>query len=499
MAEVKEYLNYIDGKWVRSKSGRTFENRNPAKWDEVVGIFQKSSREDVEAAIEAAKKAFPRWKKIPAPKRGEILRRATEIIMERKEELARLMTREMGKNLKETRGDVQEAIDTGFYAFGEGRRLFSWNTPSELPEKFALTFRKPVGVVGAITPWNFPMAIPSWKVFPALLAGNTVVIKPATDTPASSAEMVKIFEEAGLPPGVLNYVTGSGSEVGEAIINHPDVRVVTFTGSAEVGSRIAEVAGKHLKKVSLELGGKNPQIVMPSADLDLAVDGVLWGAFGTTGQRCTATSRLILHEAIYDEFIDKLLKRVNDLKIGDPLEENTDMGPVINQAQRERIHGYVEIGKKEGAKLLIGGEPLTGGIYDRGWFYKPTIFVDVTPDMTIAQEEIFGPVLAVFKVKSLDEAIEIANGVNYGLSSSIYTTNLLEAMRAVEELEAGITYVNAPTIGAETHLPFGGVKKTGNGHREGGWTVYEIFTEWKTVYIDFSGKLQKAQIDTWEE
>ncbi len=499
MAEVKEYLNYIDGKWVPSKSGRTFENRNPANWDEVVGIFQKSSKEDVEMAIEAAKKAFPKWKKVPAPKRGEILRQVTEKLMERKEELARLMTREMGKILKETRGDVQEAIDTGFYAFGEGRRLFSMNTPSELPNKFALTFRRPVGVVGAITPWNFPIAIPSWKIFPALLAGNTVVIKPATDTPASCAEFVKIFDEVGLPPGVLNYVTGSGSEVGEAIINHPDVRVITFTGSAEVGSRIAEVGGKLLKKVSLELGGKNPQIVMPSADLELAVDGVVWGAFGTTGQRCTATSRLILHEAIYNKFMDMLLDRVEKLRVGNPLNEETEMGPVINESQRNRIHQYVEIGKKEGAKLVCGGEPLTGGEYDKGWFYKPTIFVDVTPDMTIAQEEIFGPVLAVFKVKSLDEAIEIANNVSYGLSSSIYTNDLREAMRAIEELEAGITYVNAPTIGAETHLPFGGIKKTGNGHREGGWTVYEIFTEWKTVYIDFSGKLQKAQIDTWEE
>ncbi len=496
---MKVYKNYIGGEWVEASTGETFENRNPANWDEVVGVFQKSGKEDVYRAVEAAKKMYPHWKRVPAPKRAEILRRATEILVERKEELARLMTREMGKILPETRGDVQEAIDTGFYAFGEGRRLFSLNTPSELPNKFALTFRRPIGVVGAITPWNFPMAIPSWKIFPALLAGNTVVLKPASDTPASSAELVKALEEAGLPGGVLNYVTGPGSIVGEALLENPDVRVITFTGSSEVGSRIAEVAGKHLKKVSLELGGKNPQIVMPSADLELALDGVVWGAFGTTGQRCTATSRLILHEDIYDEFIEMLVERVKNLKVGDPLDESTDMGPVINEKQRNTIHRYVEIGKKEGARLIYGGHPLTGDPYDKGWFYAPTIFVDVEPHMTIAQEEIFGPVLSVFKVKSLEEAFEVANNVQYGLSSSIYTRNLLEAMKAIEELEAGITYINAPTIGAETHLPFGGIKKTGNGHREGGWTVYEIFTEWKTVYIDFSGTLQRAQIDTWEE
>lgn len=495
---MEVYRNYINGKWVESSSGETFENRNPADWDEVVGVFQKSTREDVDRAVEAAKEAYKHWKKVPAPKRGEIIRKATEILLERKEELAHLMTREMGKILPETRGDIQEAIDTGFYAFGEGRRLFSMNTPSELPNKYALTFRRPIGVVGAITPWNFPMAIPSWKVIPAILAGNTVVIKPASDTPASCAKLVKAFEEAGLPPGVLNYVTGSGSVVGEALLEHPDVRVISFTGSSEVGSRIAEVAGKYLKKVSLELGGKNPMIVMPSANLELALDGVIWGAFGTTGQRCTATSRLLLHQDIYDEFIEMLVERTKKLRVGNPLDESTEMGPLINKKQRETVHNYVEIGKKEGAKLLIGGEILTGDEYDKGWFYKPTVFVDVKPHMTIAQEEIFGPVLSVFKFKTLEEAIEIANGVKYGLSSSIYTEDLLEAMIAIEELEAGITYVNAPTIGAETHLPFGGVKHTGNGHREGGWTVYEIFTEWKSVYIDYSGRLQRAQIDTWE-
>jgi aldehyde dehydrogenase (NAD+) len=496
--ETRVYENYIDGKWVPSKSGSTFESRNPAIWDEVVAICAKSNGEDVERAVEAAKKAYPMWRKVPAPKRAEIIRKTTEILLERKEELSRLMTREMGKVLKEARGDVQEAIDTGFYAFGEGRRLFSFNAPSELPDKMALTFRQPMGVWGIITPWNFPMALPSWKIFPAILSGNTVVFKPPSDAPAVAAEFVKAFNEAGLPPGVLNMVTGGGGEVGKALLTHPDIVGISFTGSSETGKRIAQVAGGMLKKVSLELGGKNGQIVMEDADLELALDGVLWGAFGTTGQRCTATSRLILHEPIYDKFIEMLVERAKKLKVGYGIDESVEVGPVINKSQLEKIHYYVEVGKKEGAKLVLGGEILKEGEYSKGWFYPPTIFVDVHPEMRIAQEEIFGPVLSVFKVKTFEEAIEVLNRTNYGLSSSIYTRDLLKAMRAIEDIEAGITYINAPTIGAETHLPFGGVKNTGNGHREGGWTVYEIFTEWKTVYIDFSGKLQKAQIDTWE-
>jgi len=492
----KEYFNYIDGKWIRSESGQTFENRNPSNWDEVIGVFQKSSAKDVERAVEAAKRAFPKWRKVPVPKRGEIMLKVTEKLIERKEEISLLMAKEMGKVLTEARGDTQEAIDTGYYAFGEARRLFSKSSPSELPDKLALTFYRPIGIAGIITPWNFPMAIPAWKLFPALLSGNTVVFKPATDTPACAVEFVKIFEECGLPPGVLNLVTGTGREVGEAILNSPDIGVVSFTGSVEVGRRIAEIAGKTLKRVSLELGGKNPQIVMPSADMDLAIDGVLWGAFGTQGQRCTATSRLILHEKIHDEFVEKLIERVKELKIGDPTREETNMGPIINEGQLRTIESYVEIGKKEGAELVYGGNRLVDAEYAKGWFFEPTIFVGVKPGMRIEQEEIFGPVLSVIRVKSLDEAFEVANGVQYGLSSAIYTRDLREAMRAVEELEAGITYVNAPTIGAECHMPFGGVKNTGNGHREGGWTVYEIFNEIKTVYIDYSGTLQRAQIDT---
>ncbi len=495
---AEEYLNYINGKWVPSETGRTFENRNPSNWDEVIATFPKSSAKDVQKAVEAAKAALPKWKKLPAPKRGDIMLRATEILVRRKEEISLLMAREMGKVITEARGDTQEAIDTGYYAFGEGRRLFSKNTPSELPDKLAMTFLRPIGIAGLITPWNFPMAIPAWKIFPALLSGNTVVFKPATDTPACAAEFVKVFEEAGLPPGVLNLVTGGGGEVGEALLHHPDIGVISFTGSVEIGSRIAEAAGKTLKRVSLELGGKNPQLVMPSADLDLAVDGVLWGAFGTQGQRCTATSRLILHKDIHDDFMDRLIKRVKQLVIGDPTKDETNMGPLINQGQLQTVESYVEIGKQEGASLVYGGNRLTDGDYAKGWFHEPTVFEGVKPGMRIEQEEIFGPVLSVIKVNSLDEAIQVANDVKYGLSSALYTRDLREAMRGVEELEAGITYINAPTIGAECHMPFGGVKQTGNGHREGGWTVYEIFNEIKSVYIDYSGTLQRAQIDTDE-
>lgn len=493
---AERYYNYINGEWIDSISGRTFENRNPANWDEVIGIFPKSSKEDVEKAVISAKKAQKEWEKIPVPKRGEILGRAGDLMVQRKEELARLMTREMGKILKETRGDVQEGIDTAYYAFGEGRRLFGITTPSELPNKLAFTVMKPIGIAGVITPWNFPMAIPCWKIFPALLTGNAVVFKPASDTPATATKLVEILIEAGVPPGVINLVHGTGREVGEAILSHPDIGVISFTGSSEVGSRIAEVAGKGLKRVSLELGGKNPQIVMEDADIELALEGVLWGAFGTTGQRCTATSRLILHEPIHDRFVELLIERAKKIKIGNGLDETVEMGPVINEYQLNKILEYVEIGKKEGAKLVYGGERLTDGDYAKGWFMQPTIFVDVKPEMRIAQEEIFGPVLSVIKVKDFDEAIEVANNTTYGLSSSIYTNNIKLAMRAVERLEAGITYINAPTIGAECHLPFGGVKRTGNGHREGGKWAYEIFTEIKTVYVDFSGRLQKAQIDT---
>ena len=497
MAEV--FKNYINGKWVDAKSGKTFENRNPANWDDIIGIFPKSGPEDVEEAVKAARKAYQSWRLVPPPKRADIIKKAADLLVQRKEEIAREMTREMGKILLETRGDVQEGIDTGYYAAGEGRRLFSYTTTSELPNKFAMAIRLPVGVAGVVTPWNFPMAIPTWKIFPALVAGNTVVFKPASDTPKTATTLVQILEEAGVPEGVVNLVHGGGNEVGMAIVRHPDVDLISFTGSTAVGKVISREASDTLKRVSLEMGGKNAQIVLEDANLELALDGVLWGAFGTAGQRCTATSRLILHEAIYDQFIEMLVERVKKLKVGNGLDESTEMGPIINEAQLNKIHQYVEIGKQEGAKLLIGGYRLTGGEYDKGWFYAPTIFVDVHPKMRIAQEEIFGPVLCVIKVKSFEEAIEVLNDTVYGLSSSIYTRDVNKAFKAIRDIQAGITYINAPTIGAETHLPFGGVKQTGNGHREGGWTVFDFFTEIKTVYVDYSDKLQRAQIDTYKE
>jgi aldehyde dehydrogenase (NAD+) len=496
MAEV--FKNYIDGAWVEAKSGKTFENRNPANRHDLIGLFPASSPEDVNGAVQAAKKAFARWRLVPAPKRGEIFYRVGELLRRHKEEIARGMTREMGKILKETRGDVQEGIDTAFYVAGEGRRLFGETTPSELPDKFAMSVRSPIGVCALITPWNFPMAIPTWKLFPALLCGNTVVLKPAEDTPYTAVKFFEILAEAGVPPGVVNLVHGRGEETGAALVRHADVKLVSFTGSAAVGREIASVCGQQLKRISLELGGKNAQIVMEDADLNLALEGALWGAFGTTGQRCTATSRLILHRDIKKELTDMLVARAEKIRIGDGLDENIEMGPLINHAAREKVHRYVQIGKGEGARLLIGGSIYEEGKWIDGYFYRPTIFDQVTPALRIAQEEIFGPVLSIIEVKSFEEAIEVLNGTPYGLSSSIYTRDVERSFRAMRDIEAGITYINGPTIGAEVHLPFGGVKDTGNGHREAGTTVYDIFSEWKSIYVDYSGKLQKAQIDNAE-
>jgi aldehyde dehydrogenase (NAD+) len=492
------YKNYIGGVWVEAKSGKTFENRNPANRQDLIGAFPASGAEDVNAAVQAAKEAFGRWRLVPAPKRGEILQRAGELLRREKDAIARAMTREMGKILKETRGDVQEGIDTAFYTAGEGRRLFGETTPSELPDKFAMSVRLPIGVCALITPWNFPMAIPTWKLFPALLCGNAVVLKPAEDTPLTAVKLFEVLAEAGVPPGVANLVHGRGEEVGAALVRHPGVNLVSFTGSAAVGREIASVCGQQLKRVSLELGGKNAQIVMEDADLDLALEGALWGAFGTTGQRCTATSRLILHRDIKKELTDKLVARAEKIKIGDGLDESVEMGPLINAAAREKVHRYVQIGRQEGARLLTGGSLYEEGQWIDGYFYRPTIFDQVTPGMRIAQEEIFGPVLSIIEVKSVEEAIEVLNGTPYGLSSSIYTRDVARSFRAMRDIEAGITYVNGPTIGAEVQLPFGGVKDTGNGHREAGTTVYDIFSEWKSIYVDYSGKLQKAQIDNVE-
>jgi acyl-CoA reductase-like NAD-dependent aldehyde dehydrogenase len=491
------FRNYINGKWIETGTNGTFENVNPADHSDIVGVFPKSGAEEVEAAVAAAKEAFRGWSLTPAPKRADIIKKAGDLLLEHKEEIARQMTREMGKILLETRGDVQEGIDTAYMAAGEGRRLFGDTVPSELPDKFCMSIRRPIGVAGMITPWNFPMAIPTWKIFPALVCGNTVVFKPATDTPATGHRLVEILLEAGLPPKVINFVTGSGGQVGVPIVEHPDVRVISFTGSSEIGRDLGKRCGQSLKRLSLELGGKNAQIVMNDADIDLAVEGALWGAFGTTGQRCTATSRLIVHKEVLDEFTDKLVAQAKGLRVGNGLDESTQMGPCINEAQRNTVAEYVRIGKEEdGAKLLCGGEALSGPPYDKGTFYAPTVFSDCKSKMRICQEEIFGPVTAIIPVGSFDEAIETINDSKYGLSSSIYTRDVNRAFRAMRDIDTGITYINGPTIGAEVSLPFGGTKDTGNGHREASHTVLDTFTEWKSIYIDFSGKLQKAQIDT---
>ena len=495
---AKIYKNFISGEWVESRSGQTFENLNPADTRDVIGVFQRSDKRDVDDAVSAASKAFDRWRLVPAPKRAEIIYRAAEILAERKEEYARQMTREMGKVLKETRGDVQEAIDTAFYMAGEGRRLFGATVPSELPSKFAMAVRVPLGVCGMITPWNFPMAIPSWKLLPALVCGNTCVIKPAEDTPLSTFNLVKALTDAGLPKGVVNIVTGFGPDAGAPIVEHPGVRAISFTGSSEVGRLVGEAAARSFKPCSLEMGGKNAIIILDDANLDLALDGVVWGAFGTTGQRCTAASRVIVQKGVYRQFADRLVYRAGKLKVGNGLDESVDIGPQINEQQVATTEKYVQIGKNEGAKIEAGGKAVNKPEHSYGWFFEPTVFTDVDSRMRIAQEEIFGPVVSLVPCESFEHAIEIANGVTYGLSSSIYTRDVNKAFRAMRDLDAGITYVNAPTIGAEVHLPFGGTKSTGNGHREGGLGAIDFYTQWKSIYIDYSDKLQRAQIDTGE-
>jgi len=495
---TKVFKNFIDGEWVESSTGETFEDRNPADTRDVVGIFQKSNKTDVDAAVDAAKRAFARWRLVPAPRRAEIVFRAAEILIERKEDYAREMTREMGKVLAETRGDVQEAIDAAYYNAGEGRRMFGPTVPSEMPNKFAMAVRQPIGICGMITPWNFPMAISYWKLLPAIVCGNTCVIKPAQDTPLSTFNLVRALTDAGLPKGVINIVAGFGAEVGTPLAEHADVRAVSLTGSSAVGRIIGGIAAKSFKHCSLELGGKNPMIVLDDANLDLAIEGGLWGGFGTTGQRCTATSRIIVQKGVYREFIERYVARAKKLKVGNGLDETTEMGPAINEKQLQTDLSYVEIGKNEGAKLMCGGNRLDKGEYQYGWFMEPTVFSDVDPQMRIAQEEIFGPVVSIIPCDDLADAIQISNGIEYGLSSALYTKDVNKAFAAIRDLETGITYINAPTIGAEVHLPFGGTKATGNGHREGGIGAIDFYTEWKSVYVDYSDKLQKAQIDRAE-
>ncbi|HZQ04492.1 MAG TPA: aldehyde dehydrogenase family protein [Gaiellaceae bacterium] len=472
----------------------TFESIAPAT-GETLGVFPRSGAAEVDRAVASARAAFEDWRLVPAPERGNILFRFAELLRAHKAELTDLMTREMGKVKAEAGGDVQEAIDMSYYMGGEGRRLFGQTTPSELRDKFMMSVRMPVGVVGAITPWNFPIAIPAWKLCPALVCGNTIVFKPAEDTPLLADRFVALLAEAGLPDGVVTVVHGFGEEAGDALVRHPDVPVITFTGSRETGVAVTKAAADLLKHVHLELGGKNAIIVMDDADLDLAVEGIVWSAFGTSGQRCTAASRVIVHDAVYEELQSKLVAAAERLRLGPGWEDETDVGPLINRAALEKVHAYTRIGLDEGAKLLTGGEPLADG---PGFYYRPTVFADVEPAMRIAQEEIFGPTTALIPVASFEEAVAAANSVQYGLSSSIYTRDVNRAFRALRDLQAGITYVNAGTIGAEVHLPFGGVKATGNGHREAGQAALDVFTEWKSIYVDYSGRLQRAQIDNVE-
>ncbi len=491
---VQEYGLFIGGKW-RKSEGKRFETRNPAT-GEILATFPLATKDELNEAARAAKDAFEKWRRTPAPRRGELLLDAARIFRRKKEELGRIVTTEMGKVLAEGRGDVQEVIDFFEYVAGEGRRMFGETVPSELPNKMCLTVRMPVGPVGLITPWNFPMAIPGWKSGAALVAGCPIVLKPSSLTPLCAAKFVEVLDEAGFPPGVVNMLTGSGSVVGDGLVAHPDIRAISFTGGVDTGRHVYETAARKMIKVGLELGGKNPIIAMDDANLELLLDGVMFGAFGTAGQRCTATSRLIVHQKIYDQVLDELTDRAEKLRVGNPIDERTEMGPVASAEQEKKVLEYIEIGRKEADTLLTGGTKLKGGAFDQGFFIAPTVFA-VERRKRLALEEIFGPVLSVLKAKDFEDAVAIANSVRYGLSSSIYTDDLRWAFRAMHELEAGITYVNAPTIGAEVQLPFGGIKETGpTDTREAGPTALDEFTYWKTIYVDYSGRLQRAQIDT---
>lgn len=490
--------NFIQGEWREPRSGQHLDHRNPADARQLLGRFPASNEEDADLAIAAAQEAYTRWRLTPAPRRAEILFRAGQILIQRKDAFAADMTREMGKVLLEARGDVQEAIDMLFFMAGEGRRLYGQTTPSELPNKMCMTTRVPIGVAALITPWNFPMAIPSWKSAPALLCGNTVVLKAAEDAPLSAVHWVEALTEAGLPPGVLNLVLGRGEECGAPLVRDPRTRIVSFTGSTAVGREVGVEAARQFKHCNLEMGGKNAIIVLDDADLDMALEGCVWGAFGTTGQRCTAASRIIVQTGIYKKFITGFVERARALRLGNGLDPKTQVGPLVNEEALQKVSSYVEIGRDEGARLECGGERAVSGDLRHGYFFTPTIFSDVAPSMRIAREEIFGPVVSVIPCDGLENAIDIANSVEYGLSSALYTANVHAAFRALRDLETGIVYVNAPTIGAEVHLPFGGTRNTGNGHRESGLATLDVYSEWKTLYVDYSGHLQRAQIDTGE-
>ncbi len=489
-------MNVINGKAVPAKSGRTIKSLNPAT-GEVIGEAPASGKADIDMAVEAATTAFKGWRLVPAPKRGEILFRAAGMLLKNKAALGALVTREMGKILPEGLGDAQEAVDMAFYMAGEGRRLDGQTVPSELPFKDCKSIREPLGVAGLITPWNFPIAIPAWKILPALICGNTVVLKPSSYTPICASRLVDIINDAGLPPGVLNVVHGKGEEAGEYLAAHQGLDLLSFTGSSAIGEALSKSCAAIGTKISCEMGGKNPIIVMDDAKLQLAVEGALWGGFGTAGQRCTAASRVIVHEKVYDEFLTMFVRAAKRLKLGNGLISGSHVGPVINESQMNKVLQLIEVGKKEGARLLLGGKRQTDGALKKGCFIEPTIFADVKPDARIAQEEIFGPVVSVIKAASLVEAISIANNVEYGLSAAVYTQDVNNTAVAERDLETGIVYINAPTIGAEIQLPFGGIKKSGLGHREAGGSggSLDMFSRFKIIYRDFSGRLQRAQID----
>jgi len=488
------YRNFIDGKWIESNSSRTVSNINPANTDDVIGTVKQATRDEAKRSVESAAENFPKWRATPAPARGRIVARAARLLEEHKEELAQILTREEGKTLAESRGELQRSINVAEFCAGESRRMNGETIQSELPSNFAYTIKQPLGVVACVTPWNFPVAIPVWKIAPALVAGNTVVFKPASLTPATAVRIVQIFEEAGIPPGVLNLVLGSGSEAGDEIINHRAVKAVSFTGSNEVGIRLYEEVSRRGGKVQCEMGGKNPVVILEDADIDLAVESTAQGGFGSSGQRCTATSRAVVVNDIADEFVERLVKRAESMRIGDGMDPNTEMGPSVDESQFKTVLKYVDIGREDGATLMYGGGRATGNGLDKGFFVQPTIFDHVTPDMRIAREEIFGPVVSVLRVKDFDEAMQVANDTEYGLSSSIFSNDAARIFRFVDEIETGMTHINSPTTGGEAHIPFGGIKGTGIGDREQGSTALDFYTELKVVYVDYTGRKREGNL-----
>jgi len=488
------YRNFIGGNWIESSSSRIVNNINPANTDDVIGSVRQATREEAIAAVDAASEAFRGWRNTPAPARGKILARAARLMEEHKEELAQLLTREEGKTIAESRGELQRSINVAEFCAGESRRMNGETIQSELPANFAYTIKQPLGVVACVTPWNFPVAIPVWKIAPALVAGNTVVFKPATLTPATGIRIVELFAEAGIPPGVLNLIIGSGSQAGDAIINHPAVKAVSFTGSNQVGIRLYEEVSRRGAKVQCEMGGKNPVVILEDADMDLAVESTAQGAFGSSGQRCTATSRAVVVNDVADEFIERIGRRAASMRIGAGIDPATEMGPTVDEDQFKTVLSYIDIGREDGADLVCGGTRATGNGLDKGYFVNPTVFDHVTPDMRIAREEIFGPVLSVLRVKDFDEAMQVANDCEYGLSSSIFTNDAVRVFRFVDEIETGMTHINSPTTGGEAHIPFGGIKGTGIGDREQGSTALDFYTDLKVVYVDYTGRKREGNL-----